>query len=205
MAFIPVADTVQVELFMSLYTQKIENTLYFRLTGGFGLPEVTDLWNKLLSWWTTDYAAIMSMDLSLRGAKFTDLSTSTGFTYEPSAPTPNPDGAINSGGLPGNVAMCVSFKTLSRGRSYRGRNFVSGFPETVVVGNTFDASAVTAIQSAYAAILSLPFTDPWEWVVVSRETAGAPRVTGVATPVVTAVVLDNLVDSQRRRLTGRGQ
>jgi hypothetical protein len=41
-------------------------------------------------------------------------------------------------------------------------------------------------------------------VVVSRYHLGAPRVTGIATPVITYLATDNNVDSQRRRLTGRG-
>jgi hypothetical protein len=42
------------------------------------------------------------------------------------------------------------------------------------------------------------------WVVVSRFSGGVERVTGVTTPVVQAAYHDLNLDSQRRRLTGRG-
>jgi hypothetical protein len=41
------------------------------------------------------------------------------------------------------------------------------------------------------------------WVVLSKFFAKNPRSTAVATPI-TAVSADQYLDSQRRRLTGRG-
>jgi len=205
MAYIPVADTVEVELFQRLHGQKIENTLYFRLTGGMTGADIIDLWNQLLIWWTTSFKVVLSEDLSLFGAKITDLSTQTGVSMNFNAPTPNPTGDVEFAALPGNVALTVSFRTNSRGRSYRGRNYVAGLAEPSVVGNTVDTSVITGLQDAYTDLISLPTSGGWEWVVVSRYTNNAPRVTGVATLISSASVVDPYVDSQRRRLTGRGQ
>lgn len=205
MAFIPVADTIEVELFQFLHGQKVENTLGFRLDGGFGAGEVIDLWNNLLIWWETTFSTDLSNNLSLRGAKITDLSSISAPAYEFNAPTPNPTGDDAVAALPGNVALCVSFRTLARGRSYRGRNYVCGLSENAVTGNTVDSTVVLALQAAYNGLRSLPFDNPWEHVVISRFNAGAPRTTGVATKVTSCVIVDPYVDSQRRRLTGRGQ
>lgn len=205
MAFIPVADTVEVELFQFLHGQKIENTLGFRLAGGFGAGEVIDLWNNLLIWWSTSFSDQLSNQLTLRGSKITDLSTVSSPAYEFNAPTPNPGGGGAGQALPGNANLVVSFRTLARGRSYRGRNYVCGLPENLVDGNTVANSLVAALQAAYNGLRALPFDNPWEHVVISRFNAGAPRTTGVATKVTNAVVVDPYIDSQRRRLTGRGQ
>jgi len=74
-----------------------------------------------------------------------------------------------------------------------------------VIGNTVDGAVVLDLQAAYNDLRSLPFDNPWEHCVISRFNAGAPRTTGVATKVTSCVVVDPYVDSQRRRLTGRGQ
>jgi len=204
MAFVPVADTVMVELFQRMHGQRVENTLYYKMVGGFGLVEVTELWNGLLIWWTTELAPQLSFDLTLVGAKITDLSSATSFAADFSAPTPNPAGAIGVGALPGNVALCVSMRTLGRGRSSRGRNYVAGLPESKVDGNTVQAPTVAAIEDAYNSLHDGTVAAPWVQVVVSRFTAGAPRPAGVAAEVTNARVVDPYVDSMRRRLTGRG-
>lgn len=204
MAFIPVADTVLVEMRMELFAQRVENTLYFRKVGGFSIPQMTGLANDLIIWWATQFNIPVSTDLTLREVVVTDLSTATGPSVTVNAPTPLPHGVSPVAGLPGNVALCVSLRTVNRGRSFRGRNFVPGLPESAVVGNTVDPTVVSAVQAAYNGIPAAIVTSPWDWVVVSRFTAGAPRAAGVATPVLTAIVVDPFVDSQRRRLTGRG-
>lgn len=204
MAFVPVADTVLVEMRMGLFAQQIESTLYFRKVGGFSTPQMIGLANDLLIWWATQYNIPLSVDLTLREIVVTDLSTAIGPSVTVAAPFPLPNGVSPVAGLPGNVALCVSFRTLNRGRSFRGRNFVPGMPESAVIGNTVDPTVVAAVQNAYNGIPGAIVTSPWDWVVVSRFTAGAPRVAGIATDVLTAVVVDPFVDSQRRRLTGRG-
>jgi len=204
MAYIPVADTVLLEMFQGLHGQKVENTLYFRLAGGMSVAQMTDLWNKMLTWWTVNLAPHLSNDLTLRGGKVTDLSTQSGAALDFNAPTPNPAGTVPSPSLPGNVACCVSIKTAARGRSFRGRNYIAGIAEASVVGNTLDLAVTVNVQAAYDAILTVPFVAPWEWVVVSRYANKLPRVTGVATAVTRAQVIDRNVDSMRTRLTGRG-
>jgi len=204
MAAIPVADTCLLELRQVLFGQKIENTFGFRLDGGFGTMEMTGLMNDMLLWWTTELAPWLSADISLRELVCTDLSTITGPSVAQAAPVPNPDGGVGFGSLPGNCALCVSFRTNLRGRSYRGRNFVAGLPETEVTGNTVATATVNGIQDAYQAIPASISSFPFEHTVISRFTAGAPRVAGASTPVTSYVVVDPFVDSQRRRLTGRG-
>lgn len=204
MPFIPVADTVMFEMFMRLHGQRVENTTYWQLTGGFGTAEVTDLWNNLLIWWNTLLAPALSTDLTLVGGKATDLSSATSFAVDFTAPTPNPNGDVAVQALPGNVAICVSIRTIGRGRSSRGRNFVGGLPENTVDGNTVLPGTITLIETAYQSLRGLPFSDAWEQVVVSRYFNGAPRVAGIAQQVTSCRIVDPYVDSMRRRLTGRG-
>lgn len=204
MAFVPGNDIVEVELFQRLHGQRVENTLYFRLVGGFGAAEVVDLWNHLLTWWTSDFSVPLSADLTLTGGKITDLSTDTSPAYVYTAPTPNPAGGSSNPALPGNVSIVASFRTSGRGRSSRGRNYVAGLTEPSVTGNTLDAATIASLQTSYSHIAGLAFDNPWEWGVFSRIHLGAPRVAGVFQLITSTVIVDPYVDSQRRRLTGRG-
>lgn len=205
MPFVPVADTVEVELRQLIFGQKVENVLGFRKTGGVSIADATDLWNALLLWWTTDEAHNLSVDISLREGQITDLSSDSGFSVSFAAPTPNPNGFVDSPGLPSNVALCVSFRTPNRGRSFRGRNYVAGLGESEVTGNTVAAPTVAGIQTSYSNLISIAAGVGFEWVVISRSHNLEPRLTGVATAITSVVVTDPFVDSQRRRLTGRGQ
>jgi hypothetical protein len=205
MPFVPVADTVLLEMRMALYGQKIENTLYFRKTGGVGVSDATTLMNDMLIWWTTLLSPALSRDLTLREMTTTDLSTSSGFSVTQAAPTPNPAGGQAFDGLPGNVAICVSFRTPNRGRSFRGRNYVPGLAEPDVTGNTLSPGRTNEILDAYQGVPFSVTGSGFEWVVVSRFSGGVPRTAGIATAISSVVIVDSFVDSQRRRLTGRGQ
>jgi hypothetical protein len=204
MPFVPVNDTVLLEMRMSLYGQKIENTLYFRKSGGVGTSDATALMNDMLIWWTTLLSPALSQDISLREMVTTDLSSVSGFSVTQPAPTPNPVGGQAFPGAPGNVAFCVSFRTPNRGRSFRGRNYVAGLADSDITGNTLHTVRANEILSAYQGI---PFSitgSGFEWVVVSRFSGGVERPAGIATAITAVVIVDEFVDSQRRRLTGRG-
>jgi hypothetical protein len=121
-------------------------------------------------------------------------------------------GDLNDAPLPNNVTLTVSFRTANRGRSFRGRNYVVGLGETQVAGNTVAPSVITAFDGIYSQLLASPVAAIATWVVVSRFSGvdpvtkePIPRVTGIATPITSVTVVDNVVDSQRRRLPKRGQ
>lgn len=113
--------------------------------------------------------------------------------------------------MPGNVTMSVSFRTALRGRSFRGRNYVAGLTEDQVAGNIFISTLSASWKAAYEAIAAAIASTGWTWVVVSRFSGvdavtkePIPRAAGVTTPVLSVIVVDDFVDSQRRRLAGRG-
>jgi len=202
--FIPVDETVLVEMRMSLYAQKIENTLYFTKTGGWEAADFTALHNALLVWWTDTWAVGVASQVSLREIAITDLSSESATSSVVPAPTPNPTGHVTGLSLPGGSALCVAFRTLKRGRSFRGRNYVPGIGENRRSGNQVLSTMVADMQTAYNALIPLAADLGVDWVVVSRFANKLPRVTGIATKVNAAAVVDDNIDSQRRRLTGRG-
>lgn len=203
MAFIPVANVAEVNLRQRLFGQQIENTMYFRFDSGS--PSVSDL-NTLAaaveSWFVTQIMFYMSNNITYHETNVVDLTTATsptGYSLAEQGSTGN----VASPALPGNVCICASFRSTQRGRSARGRNYLAGLPESLVTGNVVDTALLANITSGYDIILTTPFAG-WTWVIVSRYNAGVPRVAGTTFDVVSAGFVDDVIDSQRRRLTGRG-
>jgi len=205
MAFVPVPGVIMVELRYTYLEEQCENTLYFRLQPSVADTSLLALGNAVLLWWNAEVRPYLSNQLTLREIYLTDLTTATSEAYTLVPPTPLPVGGDTAAALPGNVSLAVSFRTGARGRSYRGRNYIVGLVEPAVTGNAVSNDFANGMQDAYSELLASPFADDYEWVVASRFTANAPRTTGIATPVTSVTVVDPYVDSQRRRLRGRGR
>lgn len=97
-----------------------------------------------------------------------------------------------SNAMPGEVATVVSFRTSTRGRSYRGR----AFHPPMTTGNynadgTIAASVLTGYQAQWAAFQADLVTITWEHVVASYLRTLATNVTSYS--------VDNKADVQRRR------
>lgn len=203
MAFIPAADAVRVDIQYRNVTEQSQNTLWFRFRAG--APTLTDLialGSAVNDYWSGTIMPALASTLVLLGNVATDWSSDTA----PAINTPFViEGGIATPALPNNVAFCVSFSTAGRGRSSRGRNYVPGIPREVLVdANTVSADFANTIVTGYGGINSSPIDTDWEWSVVSFQTGGAPRVAGLVQPVGFAAATDLTLDSQRRRLPGRG-
>ena len=211
MPFVPVPNTVLAELRMLYDSQKVENTLWFDLGAAPDTTTMEALAGGLLSWWTDEYAPLCSVGVQLREVCITDMSSATGPQVIQAATTGNV-GLNTSAAKPSSAALTVSFRTASRGRSFRGRNYVLGLTQDSLNLNTVTDVFANACVAAYSALLPAGTAEhPGTWVVASRfsgvdaDKKPIPRVTGIATPITQVSVVDKTVDSQRRRLPGRGQ
>lgn len=202
------ANTVQAELVFSLHGSVVENTLSFEASAPVGGTEMADLAQVLAAWWPANVAAYVSNELSLTRVDVRGLDSATAATHSepviPAAP-----GTINDQALPGNCSLCISFRTALGGRSFRGRNYVPGITEGNSTGSQVASANANGILTAYnglqAYVAANAFAATWTWVVVSTRAGGVDRAAGVTTPITSAILVDYVVDSQRRRLPGRGR
>lgn len=204
MASVYTPNTVEAAILMSLDNQQIENTLWFEFSTNPDASNLEELCQTLINWWTGEMAPYLSTALSLRGARAVSMNSSTSPTAQlaPASPTA---GEVAGDCVPGNVAFCVQFKSFGRGRSTRGRNYIPGIPMSQLSGiNEVGSSFATAMINAYLAILGDTYTFIPAWVINSKFSGGAPRTTGVNSVVTSVVYADLYLDSQRRRLPGRG-
>jgi hypothetical protein len=203
MPFVAVPNTAQVNVIQELDLQKIENVFHVQNTSGTGLPDLGAIASLFGSWWETDLSPEVSHDLILTEVVATDISQEGG-TQEAWTPTGIVTGGNSSGSTPNNVALCISLRSVQRGRSYRGRSYLAGLPETSVNKSRLDPSFVTAFVSSYNGLIVDLADAGFRLVVVSRFHNKLPRIVPITTPIVLALAVDNVVDSQRRRLPGRG-
>lgn len=106
--------------------------------------------------------------------------------------------------LPNNCSIAVSFKTGVSGRTNRGRNFWAGLLETDVADQRVNNVRLAQIKGMYEGLIGSGYIDPmWVWSVISRKEL-VPGGPGRAVPITTVSFNDDVVDSQRRRLPGRG-
>lgn len=211
MPFVPVPNSALVEVRMLQDLQEVENTLWFERNSPWDVAGLTSLNNFIVGWWASEMSPIVSELVVVREVVCTDMTTASG----PQVSLPPPDllaGALDAPTLPNNVTLTVSFRTAARGRSFRGRNYFVGLTQDSVVENTVNAGFVTQIQDAYAELLNVGDTvTSARWIVASRFSGvdgdgnPIPRVSGVTTDIVSVTIVDPVIDSQRRRLPGRGR
>lgn len=193
--------------------QQCINTMYFLHSSGApsGLS-MGALLAGLADLWSSNIMPLLSSDLLFSSILLRDLTTENGLEVVGDAGASGPGGAGDA--LPNNIAACVSVRTPFAGRHYRGRLYLGGIPRAAVAENTIDPAFQSDILTAL-----LPFIGDglvaagWQWVVVaqSQKNPGTPPPEsipipgGIVTPVTGVVFVDGIVDSQRRRLPGRGK
>jgi hypothetical protein len=204
MPFIPVPGGIQAELRFLLDEQRIENTLWFQ-DANPGDPVVrTSIASMLITWWNSGLKTISSNQLSLVEVYVTDMSSQTGGVTSYTVGLPLTGGAIEAA-APNQCAMVVSLRTGARGRTARGRNYVAGLPNSQLVSNSWSTGYVGAIATEYNDLIAAATANGTPLCVCSRYENNAPRAAGILRQVLNAVVVDPIVDSQRRRTPGRGQ
>lgn len=204
MPFIPANNVVQAELVFNWDGQIVENVLHYQIGGGWTITLMDELGGKLVTWWSTYFKAGSPTNLTLQNIKLIDLTSSTAPAIDYATGLPL-TGTAAAGSLPNNCTCVITKRTPLRGRSYRGRIYHVGLKEDQVTGNTILGASVSTFITNYTALQVFTLAGPLdaELVVVSRYENKFPRPMAVVTQV-THFTADVIVDSQRRRLPGRG-
>lgn len=203
MAFIPVPNVAQVELVANWDNQVVETVLHYQAPAAMDGAVLSRLANTAIATWAASVRPLCANNLTLFQCKVTDLTTANSPSVTVAA-TGSMTGTQSTPSLPNNVALCLTKRTFLRGRSFRGRIYHYALPEAQVTGNAVAGAFVTTVLAGWSALLTLVNADGnWEMVVVSRFTDDNPRSAGIFTPV-SDLTSDGIIDSNRRRLPGRG-
>lgn len=201
--FIPAPNCVEVVLRFTWQGQRVAITLSFEGAAPATAASMTTLAGAIETWWKASLKPLTVSTVTLNDIVVTalDSASAPGITYPI---TSGGAGTAAGASVPSNSTITTTFVTALRGRSYRGRNYFVGL-NTGQLQNAVQLSTTVAasILAAYASLPGNVAASGFTHVVISRFTGNAPRVTAVATPV-TAYQQEIFMDSQRRRLAGRG-
>lgn len=217
MPFIPAVNTAKVTFLQRLANQLVSNTIFVQKTEPWEESDLTSLATACEAWWRLTLAPILSSGIGLTAVQARSMEEESA----PGVEVPAGLGAIGgvpTAASPGNVAVAVKILTGLTGRNHRGRNFIAGIPEADTADNQISNAFHDALQAAYFELLGDLTGLNWEWVIASfynttqlllqsnGETRRVPvprPLGGLLTPV-TSFVVNRDLDSQRRRLNGRG-
>lgn len=206
MAFQAVPNGALCTVHGTLASERVANTLGFGLItpGTVTEAQLTAIAQGVVGVWTNFMLNTLPSAYVLTGVTARALDVQDGPVVEESFGIDSP-GLLAGAILPNNCSFVVSFRTGRAGATNRGRNYVNGLLESEVTGNNLSVTRINALAAAYANMLgSGAVATGWVWSVISRKII-IPTVTGRPVPIVSVHIVDSVVDSQRRRLPGRGQ
>lgn len=210
MPFNAIANCAKVTLQHDFRGQECINDFWFlKSAGSITFLDLDGLAVAFGTRWGANVMPLLSSDLSLLSVTVRDYTVPNGLEVV-EASGAGPGGAGDA--FPNNVAACVSLRTGFAGRHYRGRIYLGGIPRTAVAENSYIPDFVNGIITALGPFVGVGGVSPgWQLVVVAQWQVLTPHATpvpipgGIVTPVQQFLFTDDVVDSQRRRLPGRGK
>lgn len=201
--FIPAPNCARVQMVFTLDQQRVMMVFNVQHTVPLTLVLRTNLNTAFHQFWTGGLKAQCPPTLALVEITTTNLDAANSpSTTEIVSPPEVGTGGGNA--LPGGSALVITHRTALRGRNYRGRSYMPGISNShQVTPNVLGAGSITVFVNAFFALIAAVQAVGPVWVVLSKYLNKVPRGQALATPV-TAVSADQFLDSQRRRLTGRG-
>lgn len=185
------------------------NTMWFLHTSGPPTQvDVASLAQDAGAQWAVSAATLLSSDVTFLYALATDYTVEN--SWQSVSTSGNVPGTA-ADAMPNNVALAFSFRNGKRGRANRGRVYIGGIPRGAVVENEVSAAGFTTDM-----LIALNgFVGPdtisvgWELAIAHRRYVVAGEEFWLDPAIITAVtqvtLVDDTVDSQRRRLPGRGR
>lgn len=181
------------------------NVLHFAKAATWTLAEMTTLANALKTWWDTYYKLAIPPQISLTQVQVR--------LYDPSNPlaqdlavSPAIIGTRGTVSEAANATSTISLRTGRAGRAYRGRIYIPGLSEADVQQNDQLASALTSILATAAfQLLTAGVPSLSAFPVIFHRPLPVGKPLDNLFQAVTGFVIENIVDSQRKRLPGRGR
>lgn len=179
------------------------NTFSYAWTGSTTAPTVTQLNAMAQNFWTavgTLYTTMLCGNVNVQNVETRWLDPLGppivgGYTV----PQPHP-GTSPGNATPANAAVVLSWRTGLAGRAYRGRTYLPGIGESSQVNSTVNSSYITAATALANALVA--FNNGGG--IVGVQMVVASFVKQLLNQIL-FVVIDNAIDSQRKRLIGRGR
>jgi hypothetical protein len=180
------------------YFQELINTVGVQVPGG-GPPSYADCLAVAIAvrqWWENTYHNMVGTGVALAQVVATSMASAPG----PQAQQTSPVLGVRAGTQTANQnSLCVKLATNSTGRRHRGRFYSWPAVTTDFVSpDIFTTGYVAAMLLALADLGARLATAGYVWAIASPTDAKMY-------PIVRAVAVDSIVDSQNRRTTQHGR
>nr|CRY95097.1 hypothetical protein [uncultured prokaryote] len=194
---LPIAKAAEIHLRGTSPGGTWENVLGFQTPEQLTPDFAALLGAEALSHLALPLMACMSVDWQLTSIRVNDVLVPEQVSWESGVNPPIP-GNIGGQASPSNAATVVSWRTAYAGRRNRGRTYVGGIPEEVVAQDQVDGPHLGRLAAFADAVRTFMVDTGYSVIhaVLSRK-FGLYKL-------VTSYIIDRIVDSQRRRLKGRG-
>lgn len=209
MPFQPCPNTAEIRIQGVLHGQTVENVMHCRVSASPTQADLDTIRDTVNDWVLGVYSAHLSNMLGWVQIIVTDLNTASGLQSVQSLAG---DSATVDGDVKTNQdTFAVKLLTGHRGRSFRGRVYVlavpSGYYDTANTLNPLNSAAYVNLFNSLKtdlAAVSFPLGVLSRYSGVDSSHKPIPRAAGLLTDVTSVASTDNIVDSQNRRLPGRG-
>lgn len=197
MAFIPTPDAARVVINWAKGAETFSYTFYCTKPG-FDFAEQQALASAINGVHNATVKGYFAPGITYVNTTVYDARVSDGAIVTNGSNTGN--GTATGEPHPINVAMVVTMRTPGRGRSARGRKFITGFNEAAIVNGEYNASTQTMALAYVNALWNAMGTAGWQLVIRSIQ-QDKQVINPANTRGVTSIVVRNLkVATQRRRV-----
>jgi len=204
MAFVPAPNILQVEIRATKALQKIENRLYVNCLHEPTNADIDAVNAVVATVIATHWIVNLPSDITINSLFYRSLHTQNAIQREIPL-TSNNVGQLITTPAPNQNTICISLRTSSAGRSARGRLYWLGLAESQYEVNQMVPADLTSIVAAVAQMRSQLAAADHPWTIVSFVSNKVPRPGGPVYFLVSSVLaVDGTLDSQRRRMPGRG-
>lgn len=180
------------------------NTFHVSGAADLGAGDLVTIANMFKTWYTNSYKTQLPSGVGLTQIQVRKLWPPAPLAYDLNVSPPE-TGSKNTTMETANSTLTMSWRTGFAGKAYRGRDYVPGLVEADVTTNdTVVSSLLVGLAAVGGNLISSALTAGFPLGVFHTPLLTPKLLDNTITEILTCV-LEYIVDSQRRRLPGRGR
>lgn len=185
-------------------TRQVVNTFHVARATGWDITSMNALAVAVKNWWDTLYKLAVPASVALTQVQVRQYNPLAPLAFDfPVSPTiPGTRGFTQEAG---NVSLTMSERSGLAGRAFRGRIFSVGVGEGDVSTDDRASSALVVLLGNAIANLIFGSLPAGDILSIFHRPGPVPRPRDNTYTPVQTYVMENIIDSQRRRLPGRGR